>query len=532
MKTFLATTLLLAATLGFGRPTPRDPFRPDLEWKDGVLSVTFVMEEPDCHIYDDMLTCTLGEPQRKPKGTPDGDGRIVYEGLATFTWAAEPGKPFTLRYQGCDAQQCYMPQRLTFTVAADGAVQEGSHPFEAKPDALMQAVAQAVEDEGQTLQSAVNAAVATVADAAQTVQAEAVAPAKPAFRSIAGFHPPAEFIAFLRGESEQKEGAEPSFLDNPSAWLAAHGVWLLLLLVFAGGLALNLTPCVLPMMPINLAIIGAGAAGGSRSRGFLRGGAYGLGIALAYGILALIPALTGSAFGAIQSAWWFNAAIAVVFVVLALALFDLFMIDFTRFAGQGNGKQGAIAAFVAGAVSAVLAGACVAPVLLAVLLLTADLVASGVYWALGLPFVLGLGMAAPWPIAGAGLSFLPKPGAWMVWVKKIFGVVVLLFAARYGWTAVKSFLPSEGLDGADLPAIQQAIETARAEGKPVLLDFWGTACKACDEMERDTFPAPEVQQELARFTFLKVRMDLSDAAIAPTQEAFDIKGLPTYIVIE
>ncbi|MBR4317161.1 MAG: thioredoxin family protein, partial [Kiritimatiellae bacterium] len=193
---------------------------------------------------------------------------------------------------------------------------------------------------------------------------------------------------------------------------------------------------------------------------------------------------------------------------------------------------GTIAAFVAGAVSAILAGACVAPILIAVLLLTTDYVAEGAYWALCLPFVLGLGMAAPWPIAGAGLTFLPRPGAWMVWVKKIFAVIVFLFAGYYGWTAVKTLLPHEGLDSADLPAIEAAIAEARAEGKPVLLDFWGPACKACDQMEASTFTEPAVQEELKRFEVLKVRMDLADKAIRPTQERFGIQGLSTFIVIE
>jgi thiol:disulfide interchange protein len=303
-------------------------------------------------------------------------------------------------------------------------------------------------------------------------------------------------------------------------------------LVFIFGIALNLTPCVLPMMPINLAIIGAGAAGGSRAKGALRGGAYGLGIALSYGILALIPVLTGAAFGTLQATWWFNAAIAVVFILLALALLDVFMIDFTRFSSGGSGKQGTLAAFIAGAVSAVLAGACVAPILIAVLLLTTDYVAAGAYWALCLPFVLGLGMAAPWPIAGAGLSFLPRPGAWMMWVKKIFAVIVLIFAGYYGWTAIKTFLPHEGLDGADLPKIEAAIAEARAAGKPVLLDFWGPACKACDQMEASTLQDAAVVKELERFEVIKVRMDLADRAIRPTQERFKIQGLPTFIVID
>ena len=483
---------------GYGRAG--DPFFPEVSYAAGQVQVSFFCAQADQHLYDDMLSCSLGAPAVKPpQETRDADGRVIYEGMADFAWAAAPGTTFTLSYQGCDAEQCHMPQELTFTITAEGQVVEG------KPEG-------------------------PAAELPLPVPTE-VAPVKA--RSLSGFVPAERFVAFLRGEAATAtEGAAASFFEDPKAWVAEHGVWLLIAVVFLGGLALNLTPCVLPMMPINLAIIGAGAAGGSRLRGALRGGAYGLGIALAYGVLALIPVLTGAAFGAIQSAWWFNAAIAAVFVALALALFDVFMIDFTRFAGAGSGKQGAVAAFVAGAVSAVLAGACVAPVLIAVLLLTADSVASGAYWALCLPFVLGLGMAAPWPVAGAGLSFLPKPGAWMVWVKKVFGVVVLLFAAHYGWVAVKGLLPSEGLSGSDLPAIEAAIAQAHAEGKPVLLDFWGPACKACEEMEAKTLPEATVQAELKRFVFLKVRMDLAVGAIAPAQKRFAIQGLPTYVVLE
>ena len=505
-RRLICTAALCVMT--FAAPTPEDPFRPDITYADGTVTATFLLLQDGQHIYDAMLTCSLGTPATKPQISGRDDmGGDYYANLSEFTWAATPGQTFTLGYQGCDASMCHMPQELTFSITADGKVVEGALP-------------------------------APVATAQAPAVVESV-PESDAERSKAGFIPPEEFVVFLRGE--QPAEREVTFLDDPQAWVAANGVWLLILVVFVGGLLLNLTPCVLPMIPINLAIIGAGAAGGSRLRGALRGGAYGLGIALTYGILVFIPILTGMAFGAIQSAWWFNAAIAVVFILLALALFDVFMIDFTRFAGPGSGKKGTIAAFVAGAVSAVLAGACVAPVLLAVLLLTADGLATGAKWMACLPFVLGLGMAAPWPIAGAGLSFLPRPGAWMTWVKKIFGIVVLLFAAYYGWVAYRSFAPAEAsadeagvinLDGADLPAIEAAIAMARAQGKPVFIDFWGTACKACDEMERDTFPDPAVQAELERFAFLKVRMDLSDSGILPTKERFKIIGLPTYVVIE
>ena len=84
-----------------------------------------------------------------------------------------------------------------------------------------------------------------------------------------------------------------------------------------GGLALNLTPCVLPMIPINLAIIGAGAQAGSRQRGFLLG--VGLRRArwrVVYGVLGLVVILTAGTFGTINASPWFNLGIAVLFVVL------------------------------------------------------------------------------------------------------------------------------------------------------------------------------------------------------------------------
>src|SRR5205085_3434110 len=125
------------------------------------------------------------------------------------------------------------------------------------------------------------------------------------------------------------------------------------------------TPCVLPMIPINLAIIGAGAQAGSRSRGFMLGLAYGVAMALVYGILGLVVILTAGTFGTINSSPWFNAGIAILFVVLALAMFDLLVIDFSKYSSQVKigepGRGTFLVAFSMGAVAALLAGACVAP---------------------------------------------------------------------------------------------------------------------------------------------------------------------------
>jgi cytochrome c biogenesis protein CcdA len=169
----------------------------------------------------------------------------------------------------------------------------------------------------------------------------------------------------------------------------------ILLIVFLGGLALNLTPCVLPMIPVNLAIIGAGSQAGSRGRGFLLGSTYGVAMALVYGVLGLIVVLTAGTFGTINSSPWFNLAIAGVFVLLALAMFDVITIDFSSLAGNtrlgDKGRGTFLLAFTMGAVAALLAGACVAPVVIQVVLFSSDLYSKGSAIALGLPFVLGLG---------------------------------------------------------------------------------------------------------------------------------------------
>src|SRR4029077_12722277 len=135
-----------------------------------------------------------------------------------------------------------------------------------------------------------------------------------------------------------------------------RGPLAILLLVFVGGLALNLTPCVLPMIPINLAIIGAGSQAGSRGRGFLLGGAYGAAMAVVYGVLGLVVILTAGTFGTINASPWFNIGIAVLFVVLGLAMFDVIAIDFSRYASgfqtADKSRGTLLLAFSMGAVAA------------------------------------------------------------------------------------------------------------------------------------------------------------------------------------
>ena len=314
-----------------------------------------------------------------------------------------------------------------------------------------------------------------------------------------GYMDKAEFLAFLRGEEAEDDGFEDK------------SILAILVLALLGGLLMNLTPCVLPMIPINLMIIG---------KSFRKGLAYGLGIALSYGALGLAASLGGMAFGEIQGSPWFNLAVSGVFFALALSMFGVFFIDFSKYRFNSS------SAFVMGMLSAVLAGACVAPVLISVLFLTAKFVAQGNYLALGLPFVLGLGMALPWPLLGAGMGVLPKPGAWMGRVNKFFGVVVLLFAGYYGYLGVN------GLIGEETSGEGMTVDDFRLpESRPVLVDCWATWCKNCAAMERTTLKDPEVKAALENFTVIRLQAeDIAKLKAIPGFES--VQGLPAFAVFE
>jgi cytochrome c biogenesis protein CcdA len=328
-----------------------------------------------------------------------------------------------------------------------------------------------------------------------------------------------------------------------------RGPLAILLIVFIGGLALNLTPCVLPMIPINLAIIGAGARAGNKQRGFVLGATYGAAMAIAYGVLGLVVILTAGTFGTINSSPWFNVGIAALFVVLGLAMFDVITIDFSRFSSGIQFKQESrgslLLAFGMGAVAALLAGACVAPVVVQVVLFASNLYATGTHIALALPFVLGLGMALPWPAAGAGMALLPKPGKWMDRVKYAFGVFILATAAYYGYEAYSIF-SNRNVDPASVRASVEAqlkagwyaslddgLQEATRTGKPVLIDMWATWCKNCLTMDRTTLEDPAVTSALQNYVKIKFQAeDPDDPAVKAAMQRFNAVGLPTYVILK
>ncbi|MBQ6010495.1 MAG: thioredoxin family protein [Kiritimatiellae bacterium] len=329
-----------------------------------------------------------------------------------------------------------------------------------------------------------------------------------------GYMDAATFTAFLSGTPTAAD-----MLGNAS-------VAMVFLLVLLGGLVMNLTPCVLPLVPVSLVLVGRGGA---------RGAAYGLGMTLAYGALGLAAAFGGLAFGAIQASPWFNLVVAVVFLVLGLATSEVFFIDFSRFrprpaAGGGVVPQrGLLGPFFLGTGTAVLAGACVAPILLATLVLTAKWFAEGRVWAVALPFVLGAGMGLPWPFITAGMSVLPKPGMWMRWVNRVFAVVLFGFAVWYGWLAWGGF--TARAEAAPAPAQENA--AAEDASLPTLVIVGAPWCKNCTAMEKTTLKEPSVVEALAKFNVKHVEINtFADLANYPELAGLDIKGVPAYVVIE
>jgi cytochrome c-type biogenesis protein len=210
-------------------------------------------------------------------------------------------------------------------------------------------------------------------------------------------------------------------------------------ILFLAGVLTSLAPCIYPMIPITAAIVGGSAVGDvprARSRTVLLTFTYVLGLALAYASLGLFAGLTGTLFGSVSTNPWLYFAMANLLIIAALAMLDVipvrvpaWLLTRAATAGEGGTPYGV---FVMGAASGLVAAPCSAPVMAAVLTwVTAT--KSGVLGFIYL-FVFSLGMCTILVLVGlfsGTVARLPRAGVWMVWVKRIFALIMLAVAEYY-----------------------------------------------------------------------------------------------------
>jgi thiol:disulfide interchange protein DsbD len=376
--------------------------------------------------------------------------------------------------------------------------------------------------------------------------------------------------------------------------LLAEGSFVAFVVAFAGGVATSLTPCVYPLIPITVSVFGARKA--SRGEAAALSGLYVLGIAAMYSSLGVAAALTGKAFGSVMQNPWVIGFVALVLGAMAASMFGAFEVRLpsswqARLSGVGG--AGRAGAFAMGLVSGIIAAPCTGPVLAAALTFVATKGSPTFGFAIMFAYALGMGLL--FFLIGAFSISLPKSGAWMDAVKSLFGVALLaaalvflknafpevrpLFSAARGAAFAAGAAAAAGvllgaLHGAfDGPAARRAAKAvgvallvggivygvgaadarerrraaasfawhhdekhalarARAEGRPVILDFWADWCVACKELDRIAWSDPRVREEAGKFVALKVDGTDDTPEFQALTAKYGVVGLPTVLFID
>ena len=385
------------------------------------------------------------------------------------------------------------------------------------------------------------------------------------------------------------EGGEENSGTTPG--LGTKGIGLTFLLIFFGGLALNLTPCVYPMIPITISYFG-GQSHGSHRRLFTLAVAYLIGIAITYSILGLIAALTGSLIGAAMQNPIVLSFVALVLIALALSMFDVYTFRMPARMGSfaGSPKIGLLGSLFMGLTLGIVMAPCVGPFVLGLLTYVGK--QSNPVLGFWMFFTLAIGMGLPLvflALVSGNIRKLPRSGEWMVWVKKVLGFVLLgmavyflrailpgtvywmgmalisLAAAVYlGWldqmkgmsrafsvfrkvfgvACVALFVwlvvapghtfvgihPTAGVEWQSYS--DSVVEKAAQDGVPVIVDFTADWCIPCTELEEKTFSDPRVVEKMSRF--LAVRVDLTKGSSEYAKELrgrYHVAGVPTVVFI-
>jgi len=310
-----------------------------------------------------------------------------------------------------------------------------------------------------------------------------------------------------------------------------------LLIFFLLGLGLSMTPCVLPMVPILSSIIG-GDAKMTGKKGLILSSSYVFGMASSYALTGVLVTTLAKGIN-LQAAMqqpWLLSLFAIVFVLLALAMFGFYELQLPSAIQQklnahsdqvGGGKV--VSVFAMGAVSALVVSPCVSAPLAGALLYvstTQDWVLGGVTL-----FVMALGMGVPLILIGiSGGKLLPKSGPWMIAVKQLFGILLLAVAIVlmlfYGLVVfvgmllgsqdplkplglvsvpsqskADSLLPFANVDSVTL--LEQSLTLAKQQEKRVMVDLYADWCVSCKVIEKEIFTEQSVRAKFSDWKTIK-----------------------------
>jgi thiol:disulfide interchange protein DsbD len=370
--------------------------------------------------------------------------------------------------------------------------------------------------------------------------------------------------------------------NSVSSTLEKSGLLVGLLFVFIGGLALNLTPCVYPLIPITIGYFG-GQSEGRTSRLTLMGLLFMLGMAVTYSIVGVITSLTGAVFGALLQNPIVILIIVAIFIILSLSMFGVyeFKLPDSWVAKAGGAKGGYFGAFFMGLTMGIVAAPCIGPFVLG--LVTYVAAKGDPLFGFLMFFVLALGLGLPYlflAIFSGKIKNLPRAGMWMDAVKHIFGFILLgmalyfllpllpkeisgyvlpvfgIIAAAYillfdkaakgvkGFTIFKtvfaiavvslsvwSLIPTENPSIQWQPYSDSALSTFEGK-KGAIIDFYADWCIPCKELDALTFSDPNVIAESKKFVTLKADMTKSLAPdVSALREKYKIVGVPTVLIL-